>query len=214
MAKLGILDRILPPDDEKFYIQFEAIAKICSETAQLFDTIVHSGVQEENHIIEAKRLKHASSALSKETLNQLNATFITPIDREDIQLLNMLLNKITKKIVKACLNLRVYRLSEFNDTMKHQAETLVQSTKELTYIVSMLRNIDKVKEITESHYKMKEIETHGDEILYKAMDDLFSGKYDALSVIKLRDIYKDIENALDNCYGVSDTILNIVLKHS
>lgn len=68
--------------------------------------------------------------------------------------------------------------------------------------------------MTESHHRMKEIESHGDEILYKAMDELFSGQYDALTVLKLRDIYKDIEYALDTCFSVSDSIINIVLKHS
>jgi uncharacterized protein Yka (UPF0111/DUF47 family) len=46
------------------------------------------------------------------------------------------------------------------------------------------------------------------------MDALFSGKYDALNVIKLRDIHKDIENALDTCFSVSDSVMNIVLKQS
>ena len=61
---------------------------------------------------------------------------------------------------------------------------------------------------------MKGIESHGDEIHRKAMYELFSGKYDALDVIKLRDIYKEIENALDACFYVSDTILNVVLKQN
>ena len=213
MAKLGILDKILPPEDKKFYTQFENSAKICQQTAELFNHIVHNGF-EDSHVIEAKGLKHQSNNLAKETLAQLNSTFITPIDREDIQHLNMLLNKITKKIAKACVNLRVYRLSEFNVDMQHQAETLVMATKELNLVLAHLRDITQSKQLAESHNKMREIEGHGDEILYKAMDELFSGKFDALSVIKLRDIYKDIENALDYCYGVSDAIVNIVLKHS
>ena len=61
---------------------------------------------------------------------------------------------------------------------------------------------------------MKEIEAHGDEILFHAMDELFSGKYEALDVIKIRDIYKDIENALDLCFSVSDEVVNVVLKQN
>ena len=48
----------------------------------------------------------------------------------------------------------------------------------------------------------------------KAISDLFSGKYEALEVIKLRDIYKEIENSLDTCYHISDMILNIAFKQS
>ena len=97
--------------------------------------------------------------------------------------------------------------------MKKQADTLVKATAELEYIVCCLKNMCQNSVFTESHNRMREIESHGDEILYKAMDELFSGAYDALSVIKLRDIYKDIENALDTCFSVSDTVVHIVLKH-
>ena len=70
------------------------------------------------------------------------------------------------------------------------------------------------QKITKLNIEMKELETYGDEILRKAISDLFSGKYEALEVIKLRDIYKEIENSLDTCYHISDMILNIALKQS
>ncbi|EKE02929.1 MAG: hypothetical protein ACD_20C00311G0005 [uncultured bacterium] len=210
--KFNILQKILPPEDKIFYSYFEESANVCREAAILFNDIMHQGLNEDR-LIEAKRLKHKSNDLAKQTLCQLNATFITPIDREDIQHVAALLNKITKKIVKACVNLRVYRLDIHNDNMKKQAETLVKATDELIYIVSHLKKVCQIAQITESNYRMKEIETHGDEILYKAMDELFCGDCDALTVIKLRDIYKDIENALDTCFSVSDTVVHIVLKH-
>ena len=70
-----------------------------------------------------------------------------------------------------------------------------------------------MKRLTDSKNKMLEIENHGDDILLIALEDLFSGKFDAPTVIKLRDIYRWIEKSTDNCYNVANTILNIVLKH-
>ena len=93
-------------------------------------------------------------------------------------------------------------------------ETLFKATEELKTIIYNFKNTTPIKTITESNINMKEIETHGDEIHYQAIDELFSGKYDALSVIKLRDIHKDIENALDSCFSVSDAVVNVVLKQS
>ena len=74
--------------------------------------------------------------------------------------------------------------------------------------------ISEVEKITKLNIEMKEIEAHGDEIHRRAMGNLFSGKYEALEVIKLRDMYKEIENAFDACFYVTDTILNVVLKQS
>ena len=140
--------------------------------------------------------------------------FLPPIDREDIQSIATLLNKITKRIVKASLNLKVYRLENYTENMKKQAATLLKATEELQVIIHNFKKSTSIKEMTETNLKMKEIESHGDEIHYQAIDELFSGKYEALTVIKLRDIHKDIENALDSCFSVSDAVVNVVLKQS
>lgn len=212
MGMSNIAKILLPPEEKVFFNLFEQSAETCSEAAKLFFEISHKNLNEER-LIHAKTLKHKGANLAKESTNQLNKTFITPIDREDIQLIASLLHKITKRIIRGCLNLRVYRLNQHTELMKHQAETLVKATDELKKTISYLRKISMIKEINDSNQRMYEIENHGDEILFNAMDELFSGKYDALTVIKLRDIYRSIEGALDYCFNVSDTIVNIALKH-
>ena len=126
MSKFNLLSYILPPEEKVFYALFEDSAKVCEDAARLFNAIMTDGLVEK-HIIEAKGLKHKSNDLAKETLTQLNNTFVTPIDREDIQSIATHLNKITKKIVKACMNLRVYRLERYTGNMKSQGETLVKA---------------------------------------------------------------------------------------
>lgn len=210
---LRILKKILPPEEGTFYSLFEDSASVCNEISHLFHEIVNNGPNEERSK-QIKELKHKSNALVKKTLILLNSTFVTPIDREDIQEVACLLNKIAKKIVKASLNLGVYRLEAHTDCMKEQATTLIQATEELKHNVSLLRNISATKEITDSNTKLKEIETHGDEILHTALDEIFSGKYDALTVIKLKELYKNIESAMDACFDVSDLVVNIALKNS
>ena len=209
---LGILKRILPPEQGTFYTLFEETASVCDEASKLFYDVVHQGPNAEKSK-QAKELKHKSNELVRQTLNLLNTTFVTPIDRQDIQELACLLNKITKKIVKASLNLEIYNLESFTDCMVEQSETLIQATKELNYIITLLRRISSLSEITESSDKVKEIETRGDEILHTAMAEIFSGKYDALTAIKLKELYKNIESAMDACFDVSDLVVNIALKH-
>lgn len=108
----------------------------------------------------------------------------------------------------------MYRLNNYTEEMKEQALTLVQATEKLGEIIKQFKKVSDVEEITELNIEMKEIESHGDEIHRRAMGNLFSGQYEALDVIKLRDMYKEIENAFDACFYVSDTILNVVLKQS
>lgn len=215
MAKLNLLSYILPPEDKIFFTMFQEGADICSEAAELYKNILEneSGIKDEQ-IGLARECKRRATITFKKTLKHLNKSFITPLEPEDIQHIATLLRKIPKKIIKTCLNLQVYRIKNVTPEMKEQAQTLADSTAELRNSVHQLKKTSDVQSITKSNIKMKGFESHGDEILRGAIDDLFSGEHDAIDVIKYRDIYKEIENALDSCFSVSDTVLNIALKQS
>ena len=213
MPKFNLMSYIMPPEDKMFFTYFQDSAEICQKTARLYDKIMHDKLTDE-YKEKALKYKKKGKLSYKAVLKQLNKSFITPIEREDIQTIAVQLNKITKKIVKACLNLEVYRLNDYTDEMKEQALTLVQATDKLAEIVKLFKKVSDVEKITKLNIEMKETEAHGDEIHRRAMGNLFSGRYEALEVIKLRDMYKEIENAFDACFYVTDTILNVVLKQS
>lgn len=211
--EFNLFEKLLPPKSCIFYDYFEDAAKNCHDMATLFNDALIHGVTEE-FVVRAKTLKHRGSGLERETIKKLNDTFVTPIDREDIQALSAMLNKITKKIVQAFMNLNVYRMTSYTEELSQQSKAILKATDELMRNVHLLKTISKIKEITASHEAMKEIESLGDDILYRAMDKLFSGEFEALEVIKLRDIYKVLESAMDNCFNVSNAILNIALKNN
>ncbi len=213
MPKFNLMSYIMPPEDKMFFTLFQNSAEICKETAIIYDEIMKSGFSPEKKEKLLKYKKKGSIAI-RLTLKQLNKSFITPLEREDIQYIAVTLNKINKRIIKACLNLEVYRLTKYTDEMKEQALTLVRAAEMLGDIIKNLKKVSNVELMTELNIEMKKLETYGDEVHRRAMFDLFSGKYDALEVIKLRDIYKEIENALDACFHVSDTVLNVALKQS
>lgn len=211
--KFNPFEKLLPPENKVFYDMFEESAKNSNAIAILFNQALMTGVSEEL-LIKAKTLKHRGSTLERETIRKLNSTFVTPIDREDIQTLATMINRITKKIGQAFMNVNVYGIKNITEEMLQQSKTIVNATEELMNIVGLLKTISKTKEITESREAMKEIETFGDNILYRATEKLFSGEFDAIDVIKLRDIYKELESALDKCFSVADEILTIALKNN
>ncbi len=213
MPKFNLMSYIMPPEDKMFFTLFQDSAEICKESAKLYNEVLETKLTDEKKECVLKYRKKGKLSY-KTVLKQLNKSFITPIEREDIQYIAVQLNKINKKIVKACLNLEVYHLTEYTPEMKEQALTLLNATEQMGEIIKKFKKVSDVDDITKSNIAMKELETHGDEVHLKAMRELFSGKFDALDVIKLRDMYKEIENALDACFNVSDTILNVVLKQS
>jgi uncharacterized protein Yka (UPF0111/DUF47 family) len=207
------LKKLLPPANEGFFALFEDAANNCTETAKLFCRISEEGINDAA-LEEARLLKKQSNEIARSALRKLNSTFITPIDREDIQSLANLLNKITKRIVRACLNLHIYQIESTTPSIKMQVTNLKEAVDELVPIVHLIRRTSHVDEATELNNRMKEIESKGDEIMYQTMAKLFSQTLMPLDVIKYRIIHKDIESALNCCYDVSDEVLGVVLKHS
>ena len=210
---LGFLKKLLPPPGDEFYTLFEDAADNCKVTAQLFARISEEGV---NNVLleEARKLKHESGFIVKSILRKLNKTFITPIDREDIQSLANLLNRITRRIVKASFNLHIYQIRNSTPNLKMQVDSLMKAVDILVPVIQLIRNTSQVKEATRLNNLMKKIESEGDDIMNQTMAKLFSQGLMPLEVMKYREIHKDIENALDLCYEVSDEVLNILLKHS
>jgi len=211
--KFNLMSYIMPPEDKMFFTLFQDSAEICKKSAKLYSEILGSKITDEEKE-KAIKYKKKGKLSYKLTLKQMNKSFITPLEREDIQYLAAQLYKINRRIVRDCLNLEVYRLEKATPEMEEQAKILVQATEDLEIIVQNFKKVSDVENITDITMDMRELEIKGDRIYRKALFELFSGKYDALEVIKLRDIYKGIENALDACFNVSDTILNIVLKQS
>jgi len=213
--KSSFLAKLLPPPENKFYHSFEEGVEVCVLSAQLFYQIVNSDVAlRPEYLIQAKKYKKRGKEALQDTLALLNATFITPIDREDIQQLASYLYRCTKVVVKACVNLQTYKVDSYSDVLKKQAEYLMAATDELKHLIFMMKKANpRSSDITARDLAIKDIESTGDELLSSAMEDLFSGKYDALYIMKMRNIYKGIENGLDACSDISDLIVGIEMKH-
>ncbi|MDR3088453.1 MAG: DUF47 family protein [Desulfobulbaceae bacterium] len=212
--KFGFLAKFLPPPENKFYHSFEEAVEVCVLSAQLFYQIVNSDVAlRQEYLTQAKKYKKRGKESLQNSLTLLNATFITPIDREDIQQIASYLYRCTKVVLKACVNLQTYKIDSYSDVLKKQAEYLMAATDELKNLIFMMKSSPASSDITARDLTIKDIESTGDDLLSTAMEDLFSGKYDALYIIKMRNIYKGIENGLDACSDISDLVVSIEMKH-
>ncbi|MDD3593054.1 MAG: DUF47 family protein [Candidatus Gastranaerophilales bacterium] len=208
----GLIKRILPPQEEYFYKSFESTTIICKNSCNNLLDVLTNGYSDDK-VQKAKEYKRASARISEETLERLNQSFVTPIDREDIQHITSSLHKINRRICRACVNIKLFQIEEFDERIINQAKTLETALNELFYMVELLKNHKEVKSFVESYEKINEIETQGDEIFSNVIEDLFSGRYEAIDVIKLRDIHNNIETALNTSVIVADDITQIALKH-
>jgi uncharacterized protein len=213
MKNFNLLTMFLPAEEKIFYDLFEQSSQLCHESALELQRLI-KGKSEGGKQSKIRELRQKSNAVSKETIERLNKTFVTPIDREDIQFIASKLNRINRKITKTYTNLGIYNLQDYFNKIEKHVELLIEATKELGTILSEMKKITDLKKIINSSERINNIENKGDELFVHTLEKLFSGKYDALTVIKLKDIYNSIESALNTCSDISDEVVRIVLKHN
>lgn len=169
----------------------------------------------QNTALEKKihELETEADVLTRDIFSELNKTFITPLDREDMQRIASKIDDVIDFIDGIAARLRSYKISTPPPYSVEIANELVKSTKEVEYMVSKLQRIKNPQDMI-NHCRNTGIIEHTVDDLYRvAIAELFESK-DAIHIIKLKDIYETMETASDRCVDVADVIEDIVLKYT
>jgi uncharacterized protein len=209
-----LIKLIVPSKSDIFFVLFGEAAENSHEAAKIFVDILNSSdpVQTDELCANSRILKQKANDINKKSLQQLNKMFITPIDRGDIQELSGLLNKLTKRIVKISTKLKIYNIdANTDDCLIKNANTLLIITKALVDCVSGLKVNDGNK-IVQSGEKINELEENGIEDFRHAINEMYSGKFDTLTILKLKEIYKSIDSAIELSVSAADLVMQVSLK--
>ncbi|MBY0379482.1 MAG: DUF47 family protein [Burkholderiales bacterium] len=209
-----IIKSIIPSKGSIFFDLFEEASKNAYQSSQiLVDILNANGVNELSQACANGRiLKQKSNDVHKRVLQALNKMFITPIDRGDIQELSGVFNKLTKRIVKISTKLDIYKIdAKTDDCMIKSANTLLIITKILAECMAGLKSGDNQK-IELAVAKISDLEEHGIDDFRHAINEIYSGKFDTLTILKLKEIYKSIDGAIELCINASDLTMQISLE--
>ena len=203
------------PKDTNFYDLFERSAgKVC-EGADLLAELVKDFT---NVPLKAKRIKdveHEADLITHETIEKLNKTFVTPLDREDIHGLICSLDNILDHVEAAADKFSLYRIPEVQPDAALLADVLVHSVKEVQTTIGKLRNLKDADIILKHCIEINRLENEGDFVSRSAIAKLFENHAnDPLNVIKWKEVYESIENAIDSCEDVANVIEGVTLKNS
>ena len=160
------------------------------------------------HTIETE-----ADSLVREVFSHLNKTFITPLDREDMQRVASKIDDTIDHMDGIASRLHSYKITTTPPHALDIAKELVKATKEVELMTSKLRNIKNPSTMLEHCRKTSAIEHKVDDLYKLAMSELFEGT-DAIQIIKLKDIYESLETASDKCVDVADVVEDIVLKYT
>ncbi len=209
---MGIRELLLP-HDTVFYDLFEKQAGIVTEAAWLLVDLTENfvNVKEKRHAIE--KLEHKGDVVTHDIYDQLNRTFITPLDPEEISHLASNLDEVLDYIDGAAEKMQYYSIDATDSHMIELAKLIHQSTKEIESAVKGVRTLKDPRYIEERCIEVNRLENVADDVLAQAVTELFKTT-DAIRIIKLKDIYEQLETATDNCEDVANTLSDIAIRHS
>lgn len=205
---------IIPSKGDIFFHLFEEASKNAYQCAQILVDILNAKQENELALLctNARVLKQKANEINKKVLQALNKMFITPIDRGDIQELSGFFNKLTKRIVKISSKLDIYKIdATTDDCLIKSANTLLTMTNVLVECMNGLKNGDNQK-IDVAVSKINDLEEHGIEDFRHAINEIYSGKFDTLTILKLKEIYKSIDSAIELSVNASDLAMQISLE--
>ena len=191
----------------------DASANIVRGT-KLFRDILDDPTDLKAKVERLKEVEHEGDRITHEALAKLNATFITPFDREDIHALATRLDDILDLTDSSAQRLLLYKIETIPSYLKSLARLLVASTEEVRKAVVVLHDGKRFPEAMAACVEINRLENEADVLHREALGDLFDHATDAIQVLKLKDLYAFLEDATDRCEDAANAIETIILKSS
>ena len=201
----------LIPRDERFFELFVDDAANVLGGARLLEAMLRSYDVLERRAGEIRDAEHRGDELSHEIGHRLEATFVTPFDREEIHALISGLDDVLDFIEEVADTFVLYRIEAPTPVAIQQASIIVQQCEQLYEALTHLRGF---KVLEKYWIEVHRLENEGDQLARKAIADLFSGGGDLLEVIKWKDVYALLEATIDKCEDVANIIERITIKHA
>jgi uncharacterized protein Yka (UPF0111/DUF47 family) len=154
-----------------------------------------------------KRIRHLMT-------EELSKTFVTPLEREDIESLSFALYRIPKQVEKIVERLSIYPGRVPYAAFQRQAELLSLSADAVVFMVKQLRGGTHIEKIREANDRLQYAEGEADKVMLGLLKDLYHGPYDAKELVILQELYEMVEQAVDRCRNAGNIVVQIVLKYS
>ena len=205
----------LMPRDDKFFDLFEVSAKNMVRAAESLKDMIYSWECFDEKLEEMTKIEHQGDTITHEIMFQLNRSFITPFDREDIGLLAHSLDDVTDLIQSAADTMVLYKVKTPGKRARELADIIVQITTEVENVMPSLRRHNaNLEKILNSCVEINRLENVADTIYRTALTELFDDDSDIADIIKWREIYEHMESATDMCEDVANVLESVALKHA
>lgn len=206
------LQRLLGKED-KFFDLLEASAQESRTSVQALIRFMQNPDQLktlDEFILSRRKEKRINDEISE----ALCVTFVTALEREDIEALSIALYKIPKTVEKIAERILIAPHLFTGLDMTRQVRLLEKATDTVVTMIRELRRGVNMESIRSCNDQLQVVEGEGDKLILERLKDLYSGQHDAVKVVFLKDIFELIEKVFDRCRDAGNVINHVVLKNS
>ena len=201
---------------ERFFTLIEASAEEARASILLFNRYLQtrSAGGPPANLDEFIHSRRKDKKLTQEISEELAKTFVTPLEREDIESLSVALYRVPKTVEKIVERLSIYPGTLPQAGFRRQAELMEKAAEALVFMVKQLRGGTHIERIAEAQDKLQWAEGEADKVMLGLIKELYHGDYNAKEVVILQDLYEMAEKVIDRCRDAGNVVVQIVLKNS
>jgi predicted phosphate transport protein (TIGR00153 family) len=200
--------------DRSFYDAFERHAARIVEAGKLITEIAGHPERAVELAQAIKNVENEGDKITHETIARLHKTWITPIDRADIHSLITALDDVLDLIEAVSERVALYEVKVLPEFVVKLADSLQHATIAVDQAIKLLPKVKQPKEMLDLCIEINRLENEADDAYRHGLASLFKGGYDAIEVMKLRDIIDNLEAATDRCEDVANILEGIVLEYA
>ena len=205
------LSQVFTGKDRVFFDLFEEAAANIVRSADLLDQMLAHYPDRAELSRDIVICEQEGDRITHDVHQRLNSTFVTPIDREDVLTLVSALDDIVDLIDEVADYLGLYKIEAPMEQAQRLAHVLLQASRQIAAAMPLLRTFAPIGRYT---VEVNRLENDGDRIIRDAIASLFEIGIDPLVVIRWKDIFERLEEAIDACEHVANTLEGIVIKNS
>lgn len=202
------------PNEYNFFDLFEKQIGFAVDAAKCFKEIAVKGLFDETAVKKMADIEHQGDDTAHTIIDQLNKTFITPFDREDIHRLVKEIDDIIDTINTIVSRMKVYKLSGVNKNLVEFGSVIEESVGAVACAVKAMRNMKNAQTVSNACVEVNRLENVGDSMRDEMLAELFEREKDPILVIKWKEIYQDAETVLDICEDVAHVVDSILVKQA
>lgn len=206
----SLLRRLLPREDN-FFEMFIALADNIHHGSEVLVEMFQKDDGAEKYAERIKDLEHAGDNLTHTLFTRLNQTFVTPFDREDIQMLSSRIDDVLDLIDAAASRMVTYKIARVRPGVAGLAQVLYDATRQVTVVV---RALGKHDQVLDKCIEINRLENESDRLSRLLIAQLFDEEKDPVQIIKWKEIIEVIEAAVDKCEDVANVIETVTLKNA